>query len=86
MLEGFNYAPGFTNWKVFGNDMNEYNHYEQVPEGLKYGKQIHCGMFPDEVFNKKNNLNFCLRILAALNFVSFSICVQFPFFTMFENH
>ena len=67
MLDGFKYAPGFTNWKVFGNDMNEYNHYEQVPEGLKYGKQIHCGMFPDEQFNKKNNLDFCLRMLPHHN-------------------
>ena len=67
MLEGFNYAPGFTNWKVFGNDMNEYNHYEQVPEALKYGIQIHCGMFADEEFNKKNNLDFCLRMLPHHN-------------------
>ena len=67
MLHGFKYAPGFTNWKVFGNDMNEYNHYEQVPEGLKYGKQIHCGMFPDEEFNRKNNLDFCLRMLPHHN-------------------
>ena len=62
MLHGFKYAPGFTNWKVFGNDMNEYNHYEQVPEGLKYGKQIHCGMFPDEEFNKKNKMMDLTRI------------------------
>ena len=66
-LEGFDYAPGFTNWKVFGNDMNEYYHYEQVPEALKYGRQIHCGMFPDDEFNKKNNLDFCLRMLPHHN-------------------
>ena len=41
--------------------------YEQVPDALKYGRQIHCGMFPDEEFNKKNNLNFCLRMLPHHN-------------------
>ena len=67
MLEGFNYAPGFSNWKVFDSEMNEYNHYEEVPEALKYGIQIHCGMFADEEFNKKNNLDFCLRMLPHHN-------------------
>ena len=42
MLPGFNYAPGFTNWKVFNSDVVEYQNYEQVPDGLK-GTQIHQG-------------------------------------------
>ena len=66
ILNGFNHAPGFTNWKVYDQDMNVYHNYDQVPENLK-GKQIHCGKFADEEFNKKNNLDFCIRMLPHHN-------------------
>ena len=66
MLPGFNYAPGFTNWKVFNSEVVEYQNYEQVPDALKKA-QIHQGMFADEEFNKKNNLDYCLRMLPHHN-------------------
>ena len=66
MLPGFNYAPGFTNWKVFNSEVVEYENYEQVPDALK-STQIHQGMFADEEFNKKNHLDYCIRMLPHHN-------------------
>ena len=31
MLPGFKYAPGFTNWKVFDANFNEYKSFDEVP-------------------------------------------------------
>ena len=65
MLPGFKYLPGFTNWKVFDSQMNQYSKYEDLPEAFKQS-QIQHPYFPDPDFNKENNLQFCVRMLPHL--------------------
>merc|ERR1712241_1065536 len=45
--------------------MVEYEDYEQIPEKLL--TQIHRAVFSDEEFNKKNNLEYCVRMLPHHN-------------------
>ena len=66
MLPGFKYAPGFTNWKVFDDNFNEYNSFEEVPPKLHLN-QIKMPMFADLEFNQNHHLNRCMRLLPHHN-------------------
>lgn len=64
-MPGLNYAPGFTDWKVFDSQMTQHETYEAVDGNMR--TQLHPAMFADATTNKKLHLDRCMRLLPHHN-------------------